>query len=114
MDVAGRHAPNAEPLGQPREPAIARPVVTPERPLQLDQEAIAPEGLDQAPPERLGSSRLAGCRAPARPLEWRGKRAVASAAGEADQPLGVALERGEREDGGEWIAVGFGSRTRMR
>ena len=63
VDVAGRHAPDAEPLGEILQPAIARPVVAPERPLQLDPEAVAAEGADQPPPERLGRRGVGGARA---------------------------------------------------
>ena len=85
VDVAGRHAGDAEPLGEPGEPAVAGAVVAPVGPLQLDPEALAAEGAEQAPAEPLAARRVA-------PLPGAGERPVAGAAGEADQPLGVLLQ----------------------
>ena len=85
---------NAEPLGETLQPAIARPIVAPERPLQLDPEAVGPEGARQPAPQRLGRrASLGGRRPPARSNDPR-ERPLARAPGEADEPLGAPLERG--------------------
>ena len=83
--VARRHRGHPKPLRQGGEPAVTRAVVAPERPLQLDPEAVGPEGPQQPPGQLGGAGRV-----PALPAPRHG--AVAGAAGEADQPLGVALE----------------------
>ena len=97
---AGRDAGDPEPLGEPGEPAVARPVVAPERPLQLDPEAVAPERGEQAPRQRLG----AAARSPRSQRPASGP--VAGAPGEADEPLGVPLQLGQRH------ARGGGARAR--
>ena len=68
VDVAARHAPNPEPPGETLQPAIARPVVAPERPLQLDPEALGAEGARPAgaPAPRPPAPRAADGRPPAR------------------------------------------------
>ena len=78
-------------------PAIARPVVAPERPLQLDPEVVRPEGAQQ-PPREMPRRR------PDPPLPGPRHGAIAGAAREADQPLGVALELVDRERGRQWIS----------
>ena len=85
VDVAGRDAGHAEPLGERGEPAVAGAVVPPVGPLQLDPEAVAAEGGEQA------RGRAAPRRAVA-PLPGPGERSLARAAGEADQALGVLLD----------------------
>ena len=82
VDVARRHRRHPQPLRQPGEPAVARPVVALERPLQLDAQALAPEGGQQPPQRRLVV------------------HAVARAAAQADEPGGVLLERLQRHGGG--------------
>ena len=57
VDVAGGHARHPEPLGQLREQPVAAPVVAPEGPLELDPEAVGPEGAQQAPRDR-GRARM--------------------------------------------------------
>ena len=47
--IAGRHRRHPEPLGERDEPAVPRAVTAPERPLQLDPEAIRAEGPQQPP-----------------------------------------------------------------
>src|SRR5919202_2704332 len=71
MDVSGGHAGDLEPPGQLAPAALARAVAGVEGPLELDPEAIAAEGVAQPPARGLVLD------------------AVAGAAGEADQPLGV-------------------------
>ena len=85
VGVAGRDRRDAEPLGQRDQPAIAGAVMSPERPLQLDPEMAGTEGSQQSPREVSGAGRIAAFPA-------AGHGAVTGAAGEADQPLGVALE----------------------
>ena len=60
VDVAGGDAGDAEPLGEPGEPAVAAAVAAPVGPLQLDPEAVAAEGAEQAPRQR----RAAGAASP--------------------------------------------------
>ena len=85
VDVAGRHAADAEPLGEVGQPAVARPVGAPERPLQLDPEAVAAEGAGQPPPERLRRRCVGG----AGPSAARSKRA-------RERPVASAARRGRR------------------
>ena len=85
VDVPGRDAGDAEPLRERNEIPVARPVPTPERPLQLDPEAVGPERPGQPLADRLSSAVLTAGDPPR-------QGAVAGAAGEADEPLGVALE----------------------
>ena len=83
--------------------------------LQLDAEAIAAERREQRPAEPLGAARFAAGDPPR-------QRSVAGATGEADEPLGVALdvahadERGQRQAVAsrvpEWAMVS--SRQRLR
>ena len=75
---------DAEPGGEPGEPAVAGAVVAPVGPLQLDPEALAAEGGEQAPAEPLAARRVA-------PLPGARQGPVAGAAGEADEALGVLL-----------------------
>ena len=85
VDVAGGDGGDVEALGEAGEPAVAGAVVAPVGTLQLDPEAITAEGGEQAPAEAL-----AGGRVP--PLPGAGEGAIAGAAGEADEPLGVLLQ----------------------
>ena len=107
MDVAGRHAWHPQPLGESRQPAVAGQVVAPQRALELDPEAIAAEGGRRAAARAPRQTELpeADGRPPAR------SKIPASAPSRAQperqtSPLGAALERFERERGGE------GSRAR--
>src|SRR3954470_13537684 len=78
VDVARRHDGQAQPLGEAREAAVARPVVAVEGALELDVEALAPEGRAQ-------------------PLEpGLVVDAVARAATQADEAGGVPLARPPR------------------
>ena len=63
-----------------------------ERPLQLDPEALAAEGLAQAAAEALAAGGVAA-------LPGAGKGTVPGAAGEADEPLGVGLDLLQRRPG---------------
>ncbi len=89
VDVAGRDAGDAEPLGEAGEPAVAGAVAAPVGALQLDPEAVAAEGGEQparqsrgtcrppplpgaAPPPRRGRSRRG------RPAPRRAPRAAPS------------------------------------
>ena len=74
VDVARRHARHAEPGGQRGQAAVERAVVAGEGALQLDAEGVAPEGAQQPAHGRLVA------------------HALARAAAEADQPLGVGLD----------------------
>ena len=58
VGVARRHGGHPEFLRQRGEPAIARPVVAPERPLQLDPEVVRSEGAPQPPREIRGAGRI--------------------------------------------------------
>jgi hypothetical protein len=51
VHVARRHARDAEPLTETRQPPVASPVVAQKRPLELDPQPIGPERIEQ-PPER--------------------------------------------------------------
>ena len=53
VDVAGRHARHAQPPGQRGQAAVERPVMTREGALQLDAQAVGPEGLQQPAHRRL-------------------------------------------------------------
>ena len=90
VDVPGCHARHPEPLGELAQQAIAAPVVAGEGPLELDAEALRPEGPQQSASDR-GGGRVVARLDPAR------HRAVAGAAGEADEPLGVLLDLAERD-----------------
>ena len=79
VDVARRHRGDAEPLGQPGQHPVARAVVALERALQLDPQAVAAEGGEQPAQRRLVVD------------------AVARAPAEADQALGVLLQRFQRD-----------------
>ncbi len=93
MHVAGRDAGDAERLREPGEAAVAGAVVAPERPLQLDPEALAAEGGEQP----LGMD----------------VAAVAGAAGEADDAIGVTLDVVEIDGGGEGLPPRLRPRTGM-
>ena len=103
MHVARGDARHPQALGQAREPAVARHVVAPERALELDPEAVAPERAHQALAQRHRRAESAPLGMPAGALEDPGQRAVASAAGEADEALGALFEGRERQQGGEGI-----------
>ena len=81
VDVAGRHRRHAQPGGQIGQRAVARAVVALERPLELDPQAVAPEGPQQPPQRRLVVHPAQG------------------AAAQAHQALGVLLERRQRQLG---------------
>ena len=74
VDVARRHRRHAQPLGQLGQPAVARAVVALEGALQLDAQAVAPEGGEQPAQRRLVV------------------HAVARAAAQAHQAGGVLLQ----------------------
>ena len=118
VDVAGRDAGDAEPLGEAGEPAVAGAVAAPVGPLQLDPEAVAAEGGEQAPAERARPRAVSPrSQAPA-------SSAVAGAAGEADEALGVLLDLLERHPGlpgaarcalsRVWAWAAVSSRQRLR
>ena len=90
VHVAGGHARHPEPLGELAEQAVAAPVVAGEGPLELDAEALRPEGPQQPARDRGRAGMVAR-------LHPAGHRAVAGAAGEADEPLGVVLDLLERD-----------------
>ena len=112
VDVAARHARNPEPPGEILQPAIARPVVAPERPLKLDPEALGAEGARQPAPQRLRRLRLGSGRATTRALERPRERSLASTPREADEPLRPLLQRGQRQDGGRGSRSGLGRVSR--
>ena len=85
VHIAGGNAGHAEALREPRKPAVATAIAAPVGPLQLDPEAVPPEGTEQP----LGG--LRSCRR-APPLPSGGKHSGASAPRETDQPPGVFLE----------------------
>ena len=97
MRVAGRDRRNAEPLRQRDQPAVPRAVMPPERPLQLDPEVVRAEGPQQALGHLGGARRIAA-------LPEAGHGAVAGAAREADQSLGVALELVDLDRGWEGLS----------
>ena len=107
VDVAGRHAGDAEPLGEAGEPAVARAVAAPVGTLQLDPEAVAAEGVEQAAGQRRRPGRIA-----ARPGPRH--RAGAGAAGEADEPLGARLDLLQRHRRLPGSAPGVVARMRVR
>ncbi len=74
VDVPGGYARDPEAIGERRQAAVERAVVAMERTLQLDAERIAPEGAQQPAHRGLVA------------------RALARAAAEADQALGVDLD----------------------
>ena len=90
VDVPGGHARHPEPLGQLGEEAVAVPVVAGEGALELDPEALRAEGPQQ-PARDGGRAGMVACLDPA------GHRAVAGAARQADEPLGVLLDLLERD-----------------
>ena len=97
VGVPSRSAGHPEPLTQLRQPAVARAVAPPQRPLQLDPQALGPEGLQQPPRHRLGPAGIPALPAPRH-------RAGAGAAREADQPLRVGRQLGERQRGRQRLA----------
>ncbi len=96
VDVAGRHAGDPEPLGDPGEPAVAGPVAPPQRPLQLDPQALAAEGGDQTP--RPGTRRGAARRVPRR-RRWR--RRERSPRGRRGPRFAPAASSGRGRGGGD-------------
>src|SRR5438045_9115732 len=60
VDIPSGNAGDPEATGQVRKPAVSRSIPSPERSLELDPEAIAPEGLDETTSERLRPARLPG------------------------------------------------------
>ena len=73
VDVAGRHAGHPEQPGELGEPAVAGPVAAPERPLQLDPEAIGAEGREQRAGRARSAPRAVAAGDPARPARRRGR-----------------------------------------
>ncbi len=86
VDVAGRDGGDSQPLRQAGEPAVAGAVVALEGALKLHPQVLGPEGGEQGAAERRRPGQV-----PSRP--GRGQGALAGAAGEADEPLGVLGER---------------------
>jgi hypothetical protein len=107
VDVAGRHARHAEPLGELRQEAVAAAVAACERALELDAQAVAPERGEQAAAERCGAGVVAA-------LDARGERARARAARQADEAGGVALDLGERDARREQPVAGLPALPRAR
>ena len=102
MDVARGDAGDPQALGEAREPAVSRHVMAPERALELHPEAVAPEGAHQALAKRHRRGRVGAGGHAAGALEDPGEGAIASAAGEADEPFGVPLQEtreATREEG---------------
>ncbi len=91
MDVSSGDAGHFEPLGQLGQQPVAPAVVAPEGPLELDPEALRPKGAQEPSRPR---SRLDG---PV--VHQTGHSTVARAARQADDPLRVLLEVGERDAG---------------
>ena len=89
VHVAGGHARHPEPLGQLAEQAVAAAVVAGEGPLELYAQALRPEGPQQPARDRGRAGMVAR-------LDPAGHRAVAGAAREAHEPLGVVLDLLER------------------
>ena len=89
VDIARGHTRHSEPLRQLGEQTIAPTVVPRERPLQLHPEAIRAERTQEAPADS-GRGRVLA------PLHARGESTVARAAGQAHQPLRIALDVLER------------------
>ena len=87
VDVARRDRGDAEALGQPGEHPVARAVVALERALQLDAQAVLPEGVQQPAQRRLVVD------------------AVARAAAQADEARGVLLQRLQRDGRGRLALV---------
>ena len=84
VDVPAGDAGHPQPLRQPRQPAVAGAVVALVGPLQLDPQALGPEGLEQLGAERPRPRPLAA-------LAAARQHPVAGAAGEADEALGALL-----------------------
>ena len=93
VHVAGGHARHAEPLGQLGQQPVAAAVVAGEGPLQLDPQAVGPEDRAAAAAATAAASAWSPASTRAR------QRAVAGAAGQAHEPLGVALHVGQRHVG---------------
>ena len=93
VDVATRHAAQAQARGEHGECAVAGAVAGEERALQLDAQPLGVEGLAQSPHAGFVV------------------HAVLSAAGQAGQTLGVradCLERDARRGRLEWVFAGMG------
>ncbi len=86
VHIAGRDARDAEPPGQGHQPAVQRAVATEVRALELDPEGLRPEGRQEPSHRRLVT------------------HALARASREADEPLRVRLQVGERQHGVEHAA----------
>ena len=95
VDVAGGDRRDAEPLGEPRQPAVERAVVARQRALQLDAEGVAAEGSQQAAHRRLVA------------------HAAARAAAEADEAGGVLGDVVQRDGGLGAVALRSVTRVRM-
>ena len=80
MDIPGRDARHAHPLGQLAQVAVATPVVARERTLDLDPEALRTE-RPQEPPRHHRRVRILAA------LDSAAHRPVARAARQADEPL---------------------------
>ena len=107
VDVPGRYARDSEPLGDGGQPPISHPVASPEGTLELDSEAVAPEGLPQPPSEHERALDLSVLPAPR-------ERPIARAPGQADEPLASLLQGLERQHGRQRLAVGMGACPRVR
>ncbi len=106
MDVAGGDARDPQALRQAGEPAVASHVAPPQRPLELDAKAVAAEGAHQALTQRHRGGGLGAGRLTPSALEDPRERAVASAAGEADQAFSALLQGRKRQQRGEGVPPG--------
>ena len=86
MDVAGGDRGDAEPVGELGEQAVAAAVAAAEGALELDAQAVGAEGGQEPLARRPGLGMLS------RSIALR-EHAVARAAGQADESLGVARDR---------------------
>ena len=107
VDVPSRDARNAKAAGELLQPAVASPVVPPERPLKLDPEAIRPERGQQPLTQRRCPLGLAALPAPR-------QRPLTRAARQAHEPLTSLLQRFEPQDGGEGVAIRGGPSVPVR
>src|SRR2546422_4131649 len=85
MDVAGRHAVNAEAARELCKREVSHAIATPERTLELDPEAIRCECSEQAATHTLGLAQLSF-------LNSIGERTVTRASRQVDEAVGVTLE----------------------
>ena len=102
MGVAGRDRPHPQPVGQLGQQPVAAGVAARERALQLDAEAVAAEDRPQLQGQLLGLAQPALGHRP-------GEDAVAGAARQAVQAVGVPGDQVERRRGSTAVAgVGGG------